>query len=257
MKRFLAILLIIAMLPIPASFAREAEPAVIPEEAFDAVYADVWQEIEAIEAEQVLAKRGRNVTASDYAAIVDDVIAAVEASDTFVDGSINRNGAFFTWRTTNGIACGYSPRLRAQIRKTAIEGADPEDYAGIETSSYATKGGSSSSAEVAVFQPYYGIDSSFKTTYSNEGKSIAQAMGGTSTTYRTTAATIDAIADALERSAVVIFDSHGDTDYYNPSNEEDYVSRANTSYLLLQSNTGITTADMADVTGTYGTYQHA
>ncbi|MBQ6431978.1 MAG: hypothetical protein IJJ99_08915, partial [Oscillospiraceae bacterium] len=258
MKRFLAILLIIAMLPIPATFARETDrSAVIPEEAFDAVYADVWEEIEAIETEKIVAKRGRNADASDYAAIVDDVIAAVEASDTFVEGSINRNGAFFTWRTTEGIACGYSPRLRAQIHKTAIEGAKPEDYAGVESVSYAPKGGYPSATNVAVFQPYYGLDSSFKTTYSEEGKSIAQATGGTSTTYITNAATIDAIADAFESCAVVIFDSHGDTDYYNPSDENDFVTRANTSYICLQSNTGITSADMATVTGPYGSYQHA
>ncbi|MBQ3355982.1 MAG: hypothetical protein IJG45_02560, partial [Oscillospiraceae bacterium] len=257
MKRFLAILLILALLPVPATFARQAEPSAIPEEAFDAVTADVWDEIEAIEAEQIVAKRGKNSDAADYAAIVDDVIAAVEASDTYLEGSLNRNGSFFTWRTTEGVACGYSPRLRARLRKTAIEGANPEDYAGVETTSYATKGGSPSSTSVAVFQPYYGLDSSFKTTYANEGKEIAQAMGGTSTLYKTTSATIDAIADAFESCAVVIFDSHGDTDYYNPIDDEDFVSRANTSYLLLQSGTGLTTADMADVTGTYGTYQHA
>ena len=257
MKRFLAILLIIAMLPIPATFAQKAEPTVIPEEAYDAVYADVWEDIEDIETAKIVAKRGRNASADDYAAIVDDVIAAVEASDTFVEGSIHRNGAFFTWKTTEGVACGYSPRLRAQIRNTAIKDADPEDYADIETTSYAVRGGSPSAKNVAVFQPYYGLDSSFTTTYPNEAKAIAQATGGTATTYKTSAATIDAIADALESCAVVIFDSHGDTDYYSMTDKYDFVSRANTSYICLQSGAGLTTADMADVTGTYGTYNHA
>ena len=151
MKRFLAILLVIAMLPIQATFAREAEPTVIPEDAFDAVTADVWEDIEAIEADEVVAVRGKKATAADYAAIVDDVIAAVEASDTYVEGSINRNGDFFTWRTTEGVACGYSPRLRAQIRANAIEGADPEELAAVETTSYASRGGSPSSTNVAVF----------------------------------------------------------------------------------------------------------
>ena len=258
MKRILAILLVLAMLPIPATFALDAEPAAEPiaQEAYDAVTADIWQTIEAIEETEIVAKRGKTAGADSYAAIVDDVIAAVEASDTFVEGSISRNGDFFTWETTEGIACGYSPRLRARIRANAVEGADAEDYAGVEITSYATKGGSPSSMNVAVFQPYYGIDGSFTTQYVNEAKSIAQATGGTSTAYKTTNATIDTIANALESCGVVIFDSHGDTDYY-VQGSEDYTSRANTSYICLQSGTGITTADMAEVSGTYGTYKHA
>ncbi len=258
MKRILAILLVLAMLPLPATFALDTEPAEEPiaQEAYDAVTADIWQTIEAIEETEIVAKRGKTADADSYAAIVDDVIAAVEASDTFVEGSINRNGDFFTWETTEGIVCGYSPRLRAKIRANAVAGADAEDYAGVEVTSYATKGGSPSSMNVAVFQPYYGIDGDFTTQYVNEAKSIAQATGGTSTAYRTTNATIDTIADALETCGVVIFDSHGDTDYY-VKGSEDYTSCANTSYICLQSGTGITTEDMEKVTGTYGEYQHA
>ena len=257
MKRILAILLVLAMLPIPATFALDAEPSAEPiaQEAYDAVTADIWQTIEAIEETEVVAKRGKTAGADSYAAIVDDVIAAVEASDTFVEGSINRNGDFFTWETTEGVVCGYSPRLRARIRANAVEGADAEDYAGVEVTSYATKGGSPSSVDVALIQPYYGIDSSFTTQYVNEAKSIAQATGGTYTLYKTTSATIDNIASAMESSGVVIFDSHGDTDYYTDTG--DYTSQANTSYLCLQSGTGLTTADQQSVTGTYGTYYHA
>ena len=257
MKRILAILLVLAMLPIPATFALDAEPSAEPiaQEAYDAVTADIWQTIEAIEETEVVAKRGKTAGADSYAAIVDDVIAAVEASDTFVEGSINRNGDFFTWETTEGVVCGYSPRLRARIRANAVEGADAEDYAGVEVTSYATKGGSPSSVDVALIQPYYGIDSSFTTQYVNEAKSIAQATGGTYTLYKTTSATIDNIASAMESSGVVIFDSHGDTDYYTDTG--DYTSQANTSYLCLQSGTGLTTADQTKVTGTYGSYYHA
>lgn len=257
MKRILAILLVLAMLPIPATFALDAEPSAEPitQEAYDAVTADIWQTIEAIEETEVVAKRGKTAGADSYAAIVDDVIAAVEASDTFVEGSINRNGDFFTWETTEGVVCGYSPRLRARIRANAVEGADAEDYAGVEVTSYATRGGSPSSVDVAVFQPYYGIDSDFTTQYVNEAKSIAQATDGTIKTYKTTNATIDAIANALESCGVVIFDSHGDTDYY--TRYGDYTSQANTSYLCLQSGTGLTTADQTQVTGTYGSYYHA
>ncbi|MGN1307762.1 MAG: S-layer homology domain-containing protein [Faecousia sp.] len=258
MKRILAVLLVLAMLPIPATFAQNASSSAKPvaQDAYDAVTADIWQTIESIEETEVVAKRGKSAGADSYAGIVDEIIAAVEDSDTFVDGSIHRNGDFFTWETTEGIVCGYSPRLRAKIRTNAVEGANPEDYAGVEVTSYATRGGSASSVNVAVIQPYYGIDSSFTTQYVNEGKSIAEATGGTSTTYMTTNATIDNIADALETCGVVIFDSHGDTDYYK-AGSEDYTSRANTSYICLQSGTGITSADMEEVTGTYGAYYHA
>lgn len=258
MRRILAVLLVLAMLPIPATFAQNASSSAKPvaQDAYDTVTADIWQTIEAIEETEVVAKRGKSAGADSYAGIVDEIIAAVEDSDTFVDGSIHRNGDFFTWETTEGIVCGYSPRLRAKIRANAVEGANPEDYAGVEVTSYATRGGSASSVNVAVIQPYYGIDSSFSTQYVNEGKSIAEATGGTSTTYMTTNATIDNIADALETCGVVIFDSHGDTDYYKVGSE-DYTSRANTSYICLQSGSGITSADMEEVTGTYGAYYHA
>ena len=54
---------------------------------------------------------------------------------------------------------------------------------------------------------------------------------------------------------MVIFDSHGDTDYYTSTG--DYTSRANTSYLCLQNGEGITDADKTTVTGEFGSYKHA
>ena len=202
MKRILAILLVLAMLPIPATFAQETEPSAEPiaQEDYDTVTADIWQTIESIEETEVVAKRGKAADADSYAAIVDEIIAAVEDSDTFVEGSIRRNGDFFTWETTEGVVCGYSPRLRAKIRANAVEGADPEDYAGVEVTSYVTKGGSASSVNVAVIQPYYGIDNSFTTQYVNEANSIAEATGGTSKAYITTNATIDNGNGPMEES---------------------------------------------------------
>ena len=263
LKRLLAFLLTIGMvcglLPTLA-FATDTEinpdPVPIAQEAYDAVTADVWQNIETIEDTKVIAKRGTSADASSYAAIIDDVIATVEASDTYVEGSINRNGDFFTWETTEGVVCGYSPRLRAQVRATGNADADVAATGGIETTSYATKGGSAGSLNVSLIGPYYdGLDSSFTNQYQNEASSIAAATGGTYTLYKTTSATIDNIASAMESSGVVIFDSHGDTDYYTDTG--DYTSQANTSYLCLQSGTGLTTADQQSVTGTYGTYYHA
>ena len=43
---------------------------------------------------------------------VDEAIAIVMASDSYVEGSLERNGNFFTWETDDGIRCAYSPRMR-------------------------------------------------------------------------------------------------------------------------------------------------
>ena len=247
MKRIFALLicaiLLLTMFPVSA-LAVDAEPA------------DIWEQIAALE-EKAAAKRGAvtlEARAAAYSGIVDRIIALVEGSETFVPGSIVRHGDFFYWDETDGTACGYSPRLRAEIREGADPKADPEAYAAIDTVSYGEKGGYPQSTTVSAFQPYVGIDSSFSAQYENRCNAIAQALGGTGTTYKTTNATIDNIAQALETSAVVIFDSHGDTDY---ASGYDYTSRANTSYICLQSGTGITTADQATVQGPYGSYKHA
>ena len=248
MRKWIALLLALVMtvLMAPTAFAFGGS----------AQTTDVWTEIERIEENAV--KGADSITAEAraqaYAGAVDQIAAAVKASADYVPGSLVRNGDFLFWDTTDGTGCGYSPRLRARVAETAIPNADPEAYSGIVTHSYGTRGGSAGSMNVAAFQPYYGIDSSFTTQYKTECESIAQATGGTATTYLTTNATIDNIANAIETCGVVIFDSHGDTDY---ASGYDYTSRANTSYLCLQSGTGITDADMVTVQGTYGTYKHA
>ena len=245
MKRLLVLLLALSML-LSALPAAAAEKEINSDE--------IWETITEIENQKIRPKRGTAATAEDYAAIVDDVIAAVEASDSYQEGTIERHGDFFFWETIDGEPNGYSPRLRAQIRNSAVTDEEPETVSSIQTVSYATRN-SSDGTNVAVFQPYYGLDKSFTNQYKTEGESVAKVTGGTCTTYRTTNATIDAIADALETCGVVFFDSHGDTDYYTTSG--DYTSRANTSYICLQSGTGLTTADQQPVTGTYGTYYHA
>ena len=247
MKKWIALLLAVLLTTslFPTATAAKAE----------ADSSDIWAEIARIEDGAINAKAVQTeAAAAAYAANVDEIIAAVEASDACVPGSINRHGDFFYFTTTDGQVNGYSPRLRAKIRGAEATGADPEAVSGVETTSFGTRGGWPASKNVAVFQPYYGLDGSFTNQYPNEGVSIAQATGGTSTTYKTNNATVDAIADAIESCGVVIFDSHGDTDY---ANGYDYTSRANTSYICLQSGTGLTSADQATVTGPYGTYHHA
>lgn len=129
----------------------------------------------------------------------------------------------------------------------------------VVTVDYSTRanGPSDNAKDVVLIEPFYGTDSSFTKQYQNEASSIAKATGGTYTLYKTSAATIDAVADGIENAAVVIFDSHGDTDYYETPDRGDYVSEANTSYLLLATGSGLTSADKSRGTGEYGTYYHA
>ncbi len=248
MKRWIAILLATLLLPIGMLIPAHGGVAEdVP---------DVWTLIERYEDSELSLNKRRTAeaTAADYAAMTDGVADVVKDWAGYVEGSMERHGDFLFWDGTDGLGYGYSPRLREKLRSGNATGVAPESVGGVETVSYAKRGGSPASTSVAVFGPYYGIDTSFTSQYRNEGNSIAQATSGTCTVYSTTAATIDHIADALETSAVVIFDSHGDTDY---ASGNDYTSRANTSYICLQSGDGITNDDMKTVTGEFGSYKHA
>lgn len=246
MKRFLAVLLI-AVLSIglvPNTAAAGSDRADISFEERHPQAIEIWQEIERTEGEQ-LAKKGSSLSNAAKAAY--EIVAA---SDTTEPDSIEWHGDAFFWRTTDGAACGYNPGFRARVTKTAnavgtVKAAEPYET---------VQGGAAGSKNVGVFQPYIGIDESFTAQYAEEGASIAEALGGSCTVYKTTNATIDNIAHALETCAVVIFDSHGDTDW---NNGDDCVSRANTSYLCLQNGSGITSEDMTVDTGKYGRYYHA
>ncbi len=193
------------------------------------------------------------MTEADFIALIPQVIDTIECSDTYVPGTLQRNGNFLVWETTVGIPCCYDPRMEAKLAQNAIPGADPEALADTVVTSFANRGGWPGSMDIAVFQPYYGIDGSFTTQYADEGVSLAQATGGVNTTYIAGNATIDNIANSIESCGVVIFDSHGTTDYngYN-----DYTSRANSSYLCLTTSVGITSQDTAPQAGPYGTYYH-
>ena len=247
--------MMLSLLPTGVIAAKNEKAFEITPEATAIINEDVWSVIDAYEDENVVAKRGGKVSAKDFAKISYEIEELVKKTDTYVEGSINRNGEFFTWETTEGIVCGYSPELRYRERsidRSVMKGEN------ITTTSYATKGGTPSGKNVYLISPYYNdsysADSSFTNQYKNEGKSIASATGGTFTQYGYTAATVTNVAKAIQSGAVVLFDSHGITDY---SSGEDYVSKANSSYLCLNTGTGITSSDMAAVSGTYGTYYHA
>ena len=247
MKRVLALLLVIVLsiglLPSSAS----AQGGGIDDTPYETRYPqaiEIWETIERAETETV----SRSGSFSDAAAAA---YAIVEASASTAPGSLERHGEAFFWHTTDGAACGYNPAFRERVRKTAT-GAGAQIKA--EDPVVTVHSGVAGSSDVAVFQPYYGLDSSFTTQYADEGASIAEALGGSCTVYQKSNATIDNIAKALQSCAVVIFDSHGDTDY---ANGDDYTSKANTSYLCLQSGAGLTAEDQKYDTGEFGRYQHA
>ena len=247
-KRLFAILLAALLLPLGAFR--------LPERAAAESEEDLWTLIERYE-DDCLAKQGVTVStasANDYMAMTDGIAALVEAHESYAPDTLYRNGQSVFWHDTDGMGNGWVPNAR-QKQRANLTGKTPEEAASIETISYADRGGYPYSADVALFGPYYGSDSSFTNQYRNEANSIAQTTGGVCRVYSGTAATIDAIAHELETCGTVIFDSHGSTNYSTPSG--DYTSHADTSYLCLTSYEGLTNADTATVQGTYGNYQHA
>ena len=85
----------------------------------------VFADIQTVKDTAATRKAG-GMTEADYVALIPQVIAAVESSDTYVPGSLQRNGNFLVWDTTVGIPCCYSPRMEAKLAENAIPGADPD-----------------------------------------------------------------------------------------------------------------------------------
>ena len=115
MKRCIAILLmcclLLGLLPGVAYGAKtnEQENRVLTKE--DYATADViWEQITKAETE-LLAKRAPVEDRSEA------LIALVEASPYYKEGSMTRRGDAFSWKTKDGIPCFYSPALRQKIRK--------------------------------------------------------------------------------------------------------------------------------------------
>ena len=93
----LALLLLLTLLP-AGSLAAEGqtneaadEPYVFTEEDNALVENDVFAMIADVEAEEIHPTRGNPPTPEDYVKILPQVIEAVEASETYVDGSLVRN----------------------------------------------------------------------------------------------------------------------------------------------------------------------
>lgn len=253
-KRTLSLLLVLVMTAsmLPVVYAQE-QPAksiqdseVLTDEDYasaDAVFAQIDKMEDA--------HATKNASETELA---DAAAAIVMASDSYVEGSLERNGNAFTWFTEDGIRCMYNPYMREKYENMQAP-EDPEP-SGIFNEPKATKGGWPSSKEVYLIAPYYGLDDSFTDQYKNEAKSIASAIGDTDgyTLYSGSACTIAKVAEAISNGAVVIFDSHGTTDYDgkyvcdDPDGYEvyDYVSQAKYSYLCLTTKSGVTTEDYND-----------
>lgn len=248
-KRLLSLVMVLillgSMLPVLHNHAEAAEvPEVLTDEDY-VIVDDVFAQIDAME--DAPAKKG--ATKKELA---DEAVQIVMASENYVEGSLERNGDFFTWWTDEGIHCVYSPRMR-KIQDNMVAPENPVAD-GAYNEPIAKKGGWPSNKEVFLIGPYYGSDDSFTDQYKNEATAIAKAIGDTDgyTLYSGTAATVDKVAYAVSNGAVVIFDSHGTTDFEGPpdlngdGNGDEFVTGANNSYLCLQTQTGMTNADYQD-----------
>ena len=236
---------------------------------------DVFAKIMTVEVNAARPMGGiSRLTEANYINMIPDVISAIESSETYVPGSLQRNGNFLVWQTTLGIPCCFDPRMEAELHGTVGNVSDTEAMAieadaqalaeQLSASASLNSIGGPSSIEIGLIQPYWEssssyADSSFR-SYSPYYKSMWQtlygATGGSSNyRYSMTNATVDNVANTIANCAIVILDSHGTTDYSGSNG--DYTSRANSSYLCLTSNTGVTSTDTAARTGTYGTYYNA
>ena len=205
---------------------------VIEESAYASADA-LFEEIDAME-EKMASKNPSQAQLSKAAAEV------VKASECYVEGSLEFNGDSFSWWTEDGIRCMYDPRMQEIQENMVPAKGGPQDM--IVNEPEETKGGTSTSKQVYLVAPYYGYDDSFTDQYKQEATRIAKAIGDTDgyTLYSGAAATVDKVAEAVSKGAVVIFDSHGTTDY---NIGDDCVTGANYSYLCLNSASGLTSTD--------------
>ncbi len=282
LKRSLAILIALAMVILlfpGAAFAEEpmrtgAAGAVRIFTAEDQAILDedVFARIEAVKTEAARTTRGGSIgamTEADYTALIPQVIQAIEASETYVPGTLQQNGTFLVWETTVGLPCCYSPRMEEELH-SAVNEPSPAEIAQAELDAQTLlgavgeiQGGVANSVNIGLIQPYWESasnysDSSFlnySPTYKAIWQSLYEKTGGSGVRYSMTDATVENIASTMSRCGLVIFDSHGTTDY--EGSNEDYTSRANSSYLCLTTSSGLTSADTAATTGEFGTYYHA
>lgn len=167
--------------------------------------------------------------------------AYIAQADGVKPGTIRRMGNALTWETTDGVACHFSPHLyKLMTESPTAETQTSTTRKTMELTPPAAKSTTASGRDVHLFAPYYELDNDFEGeggSYDEWGGILAHFTDGDYYLYERESATIDALADALEDSAVVIIDSHGNTDTGDIS--------GSSSYICLQSGKGITAADYA------------
>ena len=142
LKRILCLLLALVLTGsmLPTVFATETveESHVLTDQDYasaDAIFAQIDQ------MEDAPATRG-----ATNAEIADKAAALVMASSSYVEGSLERNGDCFTWWTTDGIRCLYSPKARE--RKGGQVTGEVVSDSGIYNVPVATRGGYPSGNQV-------------------------------------------------------------------------------------------------------------
>lgn len=216
LKRTILALLIAALAlgMLPASGADKAsEPDY---SAADAVFSQLWRSLS-----------GRKAPMDD-AARADRVERLLERAEGVIPGSVRRADNELTWQTEGGVSCRFSPYLYSLLTRAPAAGTRAP-----APLRRAAPGG----RDVCVFAPYCGLDEDFEDadgSYGTWSRIAARFTGGTCRRYEQDYATVDRLAAAVQDAALVMIDSHGETD-----------AQKRTSYICLQSGAGITGADYA------------
>ena len=128
-KRLFALLLILAMVMsiLPTAFAAGAsisgrgDASRVYTDADSAILDnDVFAKIADVTSGAATRMGGvSSMTEANYIALLPQVVEAIEASDTYVPGTLQQNGNFLVWQTTTGMPCCYDPRMEAELHNTA------------------------------------------------------------------------------------------------------------------------------------------
>ena len=245
MKKALSLLLALAMLWACLPVSSASVPSTLSS----------WAAVDAIEvrATEGLSEQNAAARAAVYAGAVEEMVFAVQNAADYVPGTMERHGDFFFWRTADGRANGYSPSLRAEIQAGA--GERPVSTLGTQVPSpSADPANTADDRSVGVFIPY---SDSYYFHYEDtvaQGNALAHSTCGELSVWLQADANVDSLAQAIATCGILLLNSHGTTDYERGT---DHTSKANSSYICLPTNAGITAADQRPVSGPYGTYYHA